>query len=252
MVEPEYPINPNLENLLNILSKISKRGFLPSVNYGSSSIGLTLLAELGIDFSSNGKANYKGIVINARRKLFTSKTNRVNLFAQVPDWSISNCKSSREIVETYGYETNDGGKKLYCTVNTIHKNSQNLKLRIDKYSDILHEEYHLQDLNVNVASWHLNSLKNRLLKSHPNSIWVQGNVLWKNGKEFFHYTTATFTGNPNVDSFINLLQLGTISIDHLIRKKETKVTEKGPLFKIYHENFPLLFPFQMSFDLLNM
>ena len=234
------------------MGNISKKGFVPSVNYGSSSIGMTLLAELGINYSSTGKPNYRGIVVNASRNKFSTKLNRVNLFAQVPDWTISNCKSSREIVETYGYVTKDGGKKLFCTINSKHNNSQNLRLRIDKSTEILHEEFHSSDIVVNVASWYLNTLKSRLLKTHPITLWVQGNVLKKNGKEYFHYTTATFTGPPNVDAFIDLLNLGTISIDHLISKKENSVSEKGPLFKILRGNFPLLFPIQMSFDLLNL
>ena len=41
--------------------------------------------------------------------------------------------------------------------------------------------------------------------------------------------------------FDDLLEEGHISVDHLIKRKEGRVSEKGPLFKLPKQHIPSLF-----------
>ncbi|MEE9432550.1 MAG: MvaI/BcnI family restriction endonuclease, partial [Melioribacteraceae bacterium] len=113
--------------LLGMLRKIASAGPIPSMVDADTSVGRTLETALGIDINSSKKPDYKGIELKSFRK---SRTNRKNLFAQVPDWSLSKFKSSAEILNNFGYEREEDFK-LYCTVSAITRNSQGLNLKID-------------------------------------------------------------------------------------------------------------------------
>jgi hypothetical protein len=240
-----------LYDLLEKLAVISKRGPIPSTTTGDKSVGMTLLNALGINQSSTKKSKYHGIVVVASRKSNSSTRNRVNLFAQVPDWQLSNCKSSREIVEKYGYESGFNERRLYCTVETKHVNSQGLKLIINREKNIINEIAFQNNIEQSVVIWRIEKLEKRLLETHPETVWVQAVAIENNGQEYFHYRKAIYTGQPKIEMLIELFQTGTISIDHLICKKKNRVNEKGPLFKIDPINLSLLFPEQKIFDLMS-
>ena len=243
-------LTPNAAHVLNMLRDIAQSGPLPAVGSGSPSVGMTLLRALGVDYTSTGKPRIMGIVVTARRNVGTAPRNRVNLFARVPDWKISACKSSREIAERFGYDAGSGLRKLYCSVRARHPNSQGLMLRIDAACGTLDEVAKIKSGAVEVARWRLEDLRRRLAETHPESIWVVANVIERNGIEHFHYRKAVYTGPPVVERFESLLSEGTVTVDHLIEVRGVSATEKGPLFKIVPSNIPLLFPASVSFDLL--
>jgi len=85
----------DMGELVDILAGISRLGPVPAIGTGDTSVGMTLLSHLGVQYSSIEKPNFRGIVITARRGTKARDLNRVNLFAKVPDWDISSCKSSR-------------------------------------------------------------------------------------------------------------------------------------------------------------
>ena len=94
------------------------------------SVESTLETALGIDINSSKQPDYKGIELKSFR---SSRTNRKNLFAQIPDWSLNKFKSSTKILDAFVYHREDDFK-LYCTVLAITRNSQGLSLKLD--SDI--------------------------------------------------------------------------------------------------------------------
>ena len=115
------------DELLSLLRKVAKMGPVPAMLKADTAIGRTLEKLLGIDINSSKKPDYKGIEIKSYRD---KRGNRKNLFAQVPDWSISKFKSSAEILKNFGY-ARGADFKLYCTVSTLIRNSQGLKLKMD-------------------------------------------------------------------------------------------------------------------------
>ena len=245
----------SIGELTDALRKVAERGPLPAVGAGAHSVGMTLLDALGVPYSSARKPNFKGIVVNARRvttarRGLARRSSRVNLFAQVPDWTISDSKSSREILYAHGYARDGGERKLYCTVRTGYPNSQGLYLRVDSALDLLHEEVAQDGGPRNVASWSLPLLESRLAQTHPMSMWVSAHSSFRNGQEFFHYVEAQYTPKPKSGVLSLLLGTGTITVDHLILERFGRVSEKGPLFKIDPLNIHSLFPDTGSFRLL--
>lgn len=243
------PDSKSFDLLLARLKSISLKGPIRSIGYGAPSVGMTLLSELGISYSSRNKPNFSGIVVTASRRI-SGNNNRVNLFAKVPDWPISACKSSREIANRHGYKHTNGSQRLYCTLSSKRPNSQGLFLEIDDRTDSLKERKSTSTGILDVAAWKLSSLKKKLIQSHPESVWVQAKVTKRNDVEYFHYRQATHTGPPRIDLFTDLLRNGTVTVDHLIENSQSESREKGPLFKISPMNFSALFPEPLKYDLM--
>jgi hypothetical protein len=243
-------LTPHATRLLARLGKIAQRGPLLAVGHGSSAVGMTLLDALGVGYSSSAKPNFDGIVVTARRGMAGVPATRVNLFARVPDWRQSNCKSSGEIARKYGYAISPDVRRLYCTVRARNPNSQGLFLTVNRRARVLDEMVKTSSGADNVVRWPLNDLEQRLIQTHPESMWVSAIVVQRGGHEYFHFRKATYTGRPFVDRFVTLLEEGTVTVDHLIETTNGSTREKGPLFKIAPSNIPMLFPTSLEFDLL--
>lgn len=236
--------------LLKELQKLSSRGPVPAVGHGDTSVGTTLLSELGVPLTSSAKATYHGFVLTARRGSKAKDMNRVNLFAKVADWEVSPLKSSKEILDAYGYGSGDE-HRLNCTVSARQPNGQGLHFKVDREADLLWELCRYPDgRTVEVAAWRLQTLKERLLVSHPASAWIVAIPSKREGMEHFHFRYVTFTRSPRVGDLPDLLAIGTVTMDHLISEVGGRVVEKGPLFKIQPRNVEALFPSSHSIDLL--
>lgn len=232
--------------LLEMLRKIASAGPIPSMVDADTSVGRTLETALGIDINSSKKPDYKGIELKSFRK---SRTNRKNLFAQVPDWSLSKFKSSAEILNNFGYEREEDFK-LYCTVSAITRNSQGLNLKIDNDIKQLIENSDKPEIGDFVV-WTLDKLHNRLREKHKETFWVEAESTRINDREYFQYKLVEHTKKPITSQFDLLIDQGIITLDHLIkRNSKGKVVEKGPLFKIKPKGIELLFPPSERYSLI--
>ncbi|MBK9534108.1 MAG: MvaI/BcnI restriction endonuclease family protein [Flavobacteriales bacterium] len=231
--------------LLLRLKKIGALGPVRAELAADTAVGRTLETLLGITINSSRQPDYKGIELKAFRR---SKGNRKNLFAQVPDWSLSKLKGSGEILDQFGYERGVDFK-LYCTVSCLGPNSQGLMLRIDNDDRLLHENSN-KPLIGDFAVWTLTKLHERLLEKHNETFWIAAESLREDGVEYLHYTKVEHTRKPIVSQFDLLLEQGIITLDHLIKRKPSRNTvEKGPLFKIKPNSVGLLFPPSRSYSL---
>lgn len=232
--------------LLLKLQKIAKNGAIPSMVDADTSVGRTLETALGIAINSSKQPDYKGIELKSFRG---KRGNRKNLFAQVPDWSLSKFKSSAEILDAFGYWREEDFK-LYCTVSAITRNSQGLNLKID--SDIKQLIENSDKPNIgDFVVWTLDKLHQRLLEKHKETFWVEADSTIINGREHFQYTKVEHTKRPITSQFDLLMEQGVITLDHLIkRNSKGKVVEKGPLFKIKPNGLDLLFPPSEKYDLI--
>ncbi len=243
-------LDQRFRELLDELKSLASKGPVPAVGHGDTAVGKTLLRYLGVPMTSAAKANYDGIVITARRGTKAKDVNRVNLFAKVPGWDISACKSTQELLDLCGYER-DGERRLNCTVRSRQPNSQGLFLEVDHANGWLREKQEMPgNGSRDVVAWRISDLEHRLIERQPESAWIVAVPSKRNGVEHFHYRYVTFTGRPRAEELARLLELGTVTVDHLIGNRGGKPIEKGPLFKIKPINVDALFPSSPSFDLL--
>ena len=231
--------------LRNKLIEIAKQP-LKAIMKGDTAIGMTVEHALNIVANSSQKPDYKGIELKSGRVT----NNRKNLFAQVPNWEISKLKGSGDIVDKYGYERN-GDLKLYCTLSATSVNSQGLKLVVDLENDIVNE-VHIDDGLV--ASWEGKMLRKCLINKHKETFWINAEVDLINENEFFSLKDFTHTKNPRVHQLLPLIQQGVVTIDHLIKRKNTtgSAREKGPLFKIKPQALDMLFPEPVLYSLVKV
>src|SRR5690554_2108140 len=232
--------------LLAMVRKIASAGPIPSLVDADTSVGRTLETALGIEINSSKQPDYKGIELKSFRN---SRTNRKNLFAQVPDWKLSKFKSSAEILNSFGYEREEDFK-LYCTVSAITRNSQGLNLRIDNDIKQLIENSDKPEVGDFVV-WTLDKLHSRLKEKHKETFWVEAESTRVNDREYFQYKLVEHTKKPITSQFDLLIDQGIITLDHLIKRtKAGGAKEKGPIFKIKPEGIELLFPPSESYSLI--
>ena len=238
--------NEVAEELLILLNKIASQGPVPAMLKADTAIGRTLETLLGIDINSSKKPDYKGIELKSYRD---KKGNRKNLFAQVPDWSLSKFKSSAEILNNFGYSRGEDFK-LYCTVSALVSNSQGLTLKMDSKINQLLENSDQTNIGDFIA-WNLETLHNRLLEKHNETFWIAADSIIIDNREHFQFKKVEHTRKPIVTQFDILLEQGIITLDHLIKRKPTgSVVEKGPIFKIKPNSLDLLFPPSQSYFLI--
>lgn len=211
---------------------------LKAIMKGDTAIGMTIEQALDLPANSSKKPDYKGIELKSGRVAKTRKS----LFAQVPEWDKSKLKSSREIVDTYGYpDESTGDQRLYCTVNAKNFNPQGLRLVADIENDIVLEEH---EDDGTIVVWEGQLLRDRLLEKHRETFWIKADAKIINGIEFYSLKSFIHTKNPMAHQLLPLIDQGAITLDHSIKRKNgsNRTSEKGPFFKIKPQALDMLFP----------
>ncbi|CFQ85481.1 MULTISPECIES: MvaI/BcnI family restriction endonuclease [Yersinia] len=242
--------NAIANELLNKLKELAKAP-IKATHVGDTAVGMSIENALGIQANSSKLPDYKGIELKSGRN---AEKNRTTIFAQVAEWEISPYKKSADILDRFGYFREDDFK-LYCTISTRKSNSQGLIFKIEE--DILQEwcAKYEDDRNIfkeHIASWSGKLLRKRLKDKHSETFWIEAKSQFIDGIEYFQLISVTHTKAPLLNQLMPLLESGTITMDHLIKRsaKNGRVSEKGPLFKINSRDLDLIFPEPVKYSLL--
>lgn len=224
--------------LLNMIEGLAERGFIKVRRPGDTAVGHLLESELGILANSSKAPDYKGIEIKSTRARVQS---RHTMFAKVPDWSISTVSSTAAFLDLFGYDRR-GYPELNCEVSATKANSQGLRLRVSPDQRLL-EEYAENYAHKFGLRWTLESLRTSLKHKHSETFWVKASSQLRADGEYVRFDSIVHTSKPVLNQVVPLIQVGAITVDHLISKKPGKgVKEQGPLFKISDREFDTLFP----------
>lgn len=224
------------DELLGKFRSVSGQWFESEV-LADTGIGRTIETFLGIKMNSGKTPDYKGIELKSHRDKRISKKNV--LFTQAPDWDISALKSGRQIVDKYGYYTDNGLKTYQSTVRCFPPNRQSLFLNVNlekNYLELLAEEPKKED----VAAWRLVELHKRLRVKHHETFWIEVENVLNEGKEFFRYKQIEHTKNPCEGQFDVLLEQNLITVDFMLCRPSGHGDNYS--FKIKKQGMPLLFP----------
>ena len=226
--------------LLGKLKALAAKGPLKSVCAGDTSVGRTIETALEIEINSRPDPDYHGIEIKSGRSQLLQRQTRASLFACVPNWSLSTYKGSGAILNRFGYARDDDFK-LYCTVSTGRNNSQGLRLKFDEVTHWLREIYNGTPPE-NVCIWELAVLHAKLASKHKETFWVKADKIQIGGHDYFDLVSVLHTTTPSSEQFDRLIQDGSITVDHLIKRTPAGgAHEKGPLFKIEKPRISELF-----------
>ncbi len=239
--------------VLERLRAATQGRWLDTTRHGSTGVGMTLEQALGIRPNSDRAPDFHGYEVKAKVGNPPGQTNtnatRQTLFACVADWGVSELKSSAEILERFGYWRN-GELRLYCEVSAHRVNSQGLKLTHHEPTDAVHERHIADGHESDVAIWPAHRLISYLEAKHRQTIWVYAQRSSVSGATRYRYTHAVLTGAPLAGKLPRLIGQGTVTMDHLIKRRANGSTvEKGPLFKMPTEQLHLLFPARTAMDL---
>lgn len=233
--------------LLGLLRRIGRRGFIPSAVCGDTGVGVTLERELGIPPNCSERPDFGGIELKAYRSGRVAST--ITLFSKRPDWTKSRLGSRDEVLDAFGYER-DGRKALYCTLSAAGPNSQGLMLDVDERADVLHALHRGDGRDSEVVLWPMAQLRARLVEKHTETFWVEARVKREQGREFFRYEKVTYTKHPSIAALPVLLGTGGITVDFLLhRKPGHAVRDHGWLFRLDRRNFDDLFITAGRYDL---
>lgn len=247
-------IKLSVSDELLALIKDNMTDWLPSEVMADTGIGRTIESILGISMNSSALPDYKGIELKSHRE---AAKVRNTLFTQAPDWSISRLKSSRAIVDKYGYPIEDSKRKtLQVTLSSNRPNPQKLGLRVEPEKGILEaNEFDLtQEANGNfrklndVAAWTLMKLHERLLTKHHETFWIDVETKIFGNKEFFRCSEIVHTKNPIPAQFDVLLEQGEITVDFLLCRPSGHGDTYS--FKIKQRARQLLFPQSSTYHLI--
>jgi hypothetical protein len=234
-----------IEEFCHLVSKVKRRGWIPSVSPTkryAKDVGDTLEHALGIKVNNLVSADYKGhIEVKGKR---ASARTRDTLFSMVPDWEISNLKSSTDIMLSYGYPStrHSGFIDLFVTVNQ-HPNNQGLFIVVDEEQQMVHQMSLIAGVEREVCSWRFEDIKARLEEKHPNTMWILAEEKVLGGVIHFKYTSVQFTRRPVFSQFLTLLQQGVVTYDWRGRVKpdRTGYNDKGHCFRLVPSKRNLLF-----------
>jgi hypothetical protein len=247
-------INQDEKQLLQALGELSKLGPIEAVGKGANAVGKTLQKSLGIIHSTKSRNSLFNYIITSTTSGHNS-SGRTNLFACVPDWSASNFKSSKELVETFGREDLSRGykKSLFCTSTSEGANGFGLFLKVNSENKELQEWFESTDNNSHLVSWDIEKLKSKLSCLSKTAI-VTALPINLSGKLAFHYRYVDLLEQPSVNSFLEMLKDGSITIDHCISIKEGKTSarEQGPLFKVRAQSRGELYSKAKRIDLMEL
>jgi hypothetical protein len=245
-MKPRRELGGVARELLRKIDHLSRGGYIPAECTGDTAIGRTLESALGLAMNSRQEPDYKGIELKAKRQ---KSNTRKNLFAKVPDWELSTAKSFREFLDAYGYESK-GLRRLNCTVNTLNRNPQGLKLAVDYGLSLLLESGGRGGVVQNkVLVWTLEALLAKLAEKHRETFWVEAETRKIGGREEFLFKRIEYTRAPHSYQFPDLLSAGLITVDHLIKENGSSAHERGPLFKMNKAGFKMLFPSPLRLEL---
>lgn len=238
------------QELLNLMSEVSKLGFTQTMRQGDTGVGFTLETLLGISANSSKAPDYKGIEIKSGRNKSVA-SGRTTIFSQVPLWSISRLKGSAEILGERGrFNEKKQRRQLFHELNAQKPNSYGLILVPDDKEDMLHQEFHDAGKRTRDVSWKYETLFQRLEEKHKQTFWVKAQVKGKGSSEQFWYNDVKYTSGVNPKKLPLLIETGIISVDYTIKETPTGgAKDQGYLFKIRRSDIPLLFRSQIQLDL---
>lgn len=234
-----------VDELLEKLRGIHRKGFLRSITSGDPGVGDTLEHALGISRNNSKSPDYKGIELKATRltRNGSARTKtRLTLFTRVPDEGMT----YREIVEDYGKMQIPKGDsiarlQLYETFRCSRVNAYDLILDVDVNNDRLNMLHQKEGIRKYVSAWQMKNLREALLTKHHETFWIKAVSENRDGIEYFRYDSVLHTKNPNTSLLAPLLEADKITVDLAAHfKPDGKWRDHGVLFKIMPNDLPLL------------
>lgn len=194
-------------------------------------------------------ADYEGIEIKAMR-ILSKKT--IHLFNAEPDGDF--LFPHERILKELGYPSKKNPKyKVFLSAaygNDFSNIGYSKKVKLyvnykDKKIDLIATDKFYNHIVINV-SWSFNTIKEKLEQKINKLVIIKAQHKFVNEKEFFYYKRIDFYKFKDFNSFLKLIEDGTIKVCFKLDIyptgiKEGKINNHGTDFSIKEENIEKLF-----------
>lgn len=242
-------MNDNINDLLERFNKIKKMGYVKSIRKGNTGIGATFEYLIGKEEDQRPEPDFKGIEI--KTKMYHTKTD-INLFSANP--SGDGKKETFRLVRIYGHpdkvlkEYNVLNCCVFGNKNTLVSNRFYFRLSIDYFNQriILQIRDINGDLIDNSTYWTIDGLRERVYKKLNTLALIHAFKKVSSTDVFYKYYKIKFYRIKNFETFLKLIENGTIGVVFKIgvfrfgdRKGEPH--DHGTSFQINEDNLELLY-----------
>jgi hypothetical protein len=253
-IATERELSPVAQELLLKMSEISARGYIKTMRSGDTGVGYTLESLLGIEANSSKAPDYKGIELKAAR-VGKGRAKQTTIFSQVPKWSSSSLKGSREILEKHGrFNIKKSRKQVYHEISATKLNSYNLQLEVDESSGMLYQVFLNPENEMRQERdvvWEIDHLVSRVEEKHKETMWISALARGKRSEEEFFYHKLKHTRGVDPAALQLLLDSGEMTVHYLIKELPSGAAkDQGYLFKMAPKYLPILFDKITIYDLV--
>ena len=229
--------------------KIKEKGWIESKRKGSTGVGYTFEKLLNIEENSLPIADYNGIEIKTMRIL--SKKN-IHLFNATPDGDY--LFPYERVIEKVGYPSKKNTNyKVFLSAAYGNKYtsvgySKKIKLYVNRKEqkiDFLAADRFYKNIPIDV-SWSFSLIKNKLEQKIKKLALIKAEHKYIDEKELFYYKRIEFYEIKNFETFLKLIEDGTIKVCFKIDVytngiNEGKMDNHGTDFSIKEEDLEKLF-----------
>ncbi len=216
-----------IEEYIRKFEEIKNSGWINSHRPGDTGVGYTLEKLI-----NQSKEQKKQLRIKSIRK---GSSRRLTLFAKIPVWGIG---GRTKLLDDYGYFDKNNRWSLYTSITSKKKTKLGWQIELDD------DKVFLNNFGNAVIYWELSVLKKILQKKLNQMILVYADFKKNNlREELFKYQDFYLVKYPDLNSFTNLIQDGSICIDLAIHREISSniVKDKGFLFRVSENKIDKLF-----------
>lgn len=237
-----------IESLKKDIERIKEMSWIPCDyrNYGAAGIKLEKL--LNRNPGNFEIPDYDGIEIKTKKS--TTKDD-ITLFCATPDSYLFEIK---RIYELYAYPDINNKQervlncKIYCGKLTYIYNDKFFSIKMDRKKEIIQLLVYDRDFNIidDMTSWSFNMIEQKLERKLAYLCLVKMDKSFWQNQLYIRYTRDTYYKLKDFDTFLDLIENGTICISFRIGvfktgKRKGQMHDHGTGFCISINQLDLLF-----------
>lgn len=226
-----------LQEFLHRFDRISERGFVQTLRSGPTGVGYTLESLIGVRENNSPRGDLLGMEIKAYRddETFFDDQSKMNLFLKEPTWTDD--LTAAERIQRYGYVGKFQRKSWYQSV-TSKTNAAGLALRVNEQL----ERVELTLAAEVIAYWDFTILQQRLTEKLSQIAFVAAAARGKGKNEEFHFRTVTWCSNPDIQSFVKLIDSADVILELRMHLRENgSARNHGSAFRVKKHRIRELF-----------
>ena len=247
----EEIMEETVNDLLEKFKKIKKKGWIKSVESGTSGIGRTLENELEIDENQLELPDYFDIELKVKKA--NGFYNYVGLFCLSPI-SRGIKPTIHRLQEKYGYPDKDmpDCKVLQncCFYKSRTRMNRNYFFSLNVFDNDDYIYLDVYDTNMELveryAAWRIKDIENKLELKLRKLALIEAEKMKINGHDYFRYTTIQIYRCKGIKAFIKLVKEQKIKINFTIGvfkkgSRKGQLYDHGTSFQIKKEALEELF-----------